>query len=117
MAEESSNIDPVFLDFSKDIKRSSIGDVELIYKQNTENERFKLDYIFEMGTDNDNRLKLAIDYFKFLGTNEMNSLAKQEEFYKLGCDLSVNCTADKTQVTLSGLSNNFNASVALLKIF
>ena len=115
LAEESSNIDPVFLDFSKDIKRSSIGDVELIYKQNTENERFKLDYIFEMGTDNDNRLKLAIDYFKFLGTNEMNSLAKQEEFYKLGCDLSVNCTADKTQVTLSGLSNNFNASVALFE--
>ena len=115
LAEESSNIDPVFLDFSKDIKRSAIGDVELIYKQNTENERFKLDYIFEMGTDNDNRLKLAIDYFKFLGTNEMNSLAKQEEFYKLGCDLSVNCTADKTQVTLSGLSNNFNASVALFE--
>ena len=115
LAEESSNIDPVFLDFSKDIKRSKIGDVELIYKQNTENERFKLDYIFDMGTDNDNRLKLAIDYFKFLGTNEMSSLAKQEEFYKLGCDLSVNCTANKTQVTLSGLSNNFNASVALFE--
>ena len=115
LAEESSNIDPVFLDFTNDIQRSNIGDVELIYKQNTENERFKLDYIFDMGTDNDNRLKLAIDYFKFLGTNEMNSLAKQEEFYKLGCDLSVNCTANKTQVTLSGLSNNFNASVALFE--
>jgi len=115
LAEESSNIEPVFLNFSKDIKRSAIGDVELIYKQNSENERFKLDYIFDMGTDNDNRLKLAIDYFKFLGTNDMNSLAKQEEFYKLGCDLSVNCTADKTQITLSGLSNNFIASVALLE--
>ena len=115
LAEESSNIDPVFLDFSQDIKRSNIGEIELIYKQNNENERFKLDYIFDMGTDNDNRLKLAIDYFKFLGTEDMNSLAKQEEFYKLGCDLSVSCTANNTQITLSGLSNNFKESVALLE--
>ena len=43
----------------------------------------------------------------------MNSLAKQEEFYKLGCDLSVNCTADKTQVTLSGLSNNFSCIILI----
>ncbi len=115
LAEETSDVEPVFLDYGKDIQQSKIGDVELIYKQNIENERFKLDYIFDMGTDNDNRLKLATDYFKFLGTDEMNSLAKQEEFYKLGCDLTLSCTANKTQVTLSGLSNNFKASVALFE--
>ncbi len=115
LAEETSDVEPVFLDYDKDIQQSKIGDVELIYKQNIENDRFKLDYIFDMGTDNDNRLKLATDYFKFLGTDEMNSLAKQEEFYKLGCDLTVSCTANKTQLTLSGLSNNFKASVALFE--
>ena len=63
-----------------------------------------------MGKDHDNRLKLAVDYLKFLGTADMSPSQKEKEFYKLGCDLSVNCGSDKIQVTLSGLANNFDES-------
>ncbi|MAW21685.1 MAG: peptidase M16 [Flavobacteriales bacterium] len=115
LAEEESNIEPVFLDFNQDIQKSNIGDVELIYKENTENERFKLNYILDMGKDHDKRLKLAVDYLKFLGTEGMSPAQKEEEFYKLGCDLSVNCSADKVTITLSGLANNFDKSVALFE--
>ena len=115
LAEETKDIEPVFIDFDKDIQKSNVGDVLLLYKENTENERFKLNYVFDMGKDHDNRLKLAIDYLNFLGTGNMSPSDKAEEFYKLGCDLSVNCSADKTQVTLSGLSNNFRESVQLFE--
>jgi predicted Zn-dependent peptidase len=115
LAEEVSNIEPVFLDFENDIQKYNVGDVSLIYKENTENERFRLNYILDMGNDNDNRLKLAVDYLKYLGTTDMSPAQKEEEFYKLGCELSVNSNADKTQVTLSGLSDNFSESVALLE--
>jgi predicted Zn-dependent peptidase len=115
LADEETNIEPVFLDFDKDIQKSNIGDVELIYKENTENERFKLNYILDMGKDHDKKLKLAVDYLKFLGTEEMSPAQKEEEFYKLGCDLSVNCGTDKVTITLSGLANNFDESVALFE--
>ena len=115
LAEEAANIEPVFLNFDKDIQKSFIGDVSLIYKENTENERFKLNYILDIGKDHDNRLKLAVDYLKFLGTNDMSPSQKEEEFYKLGCDLSVNCNSDKIQVILSGLANNFDESVQLFE--
>ena len=115
LSEKTTSIEPVFIDFDKDIKRSSVGDVLLLYKENYENERFKLDYIFDMGKDHDNRLKLAIDYLNFLGTDNMTPSDKSKEFYKLGCDLSVNCSADKIQVTLSGLANNFDESVQLFE--
>ncbi len=115
LAEDVADIEPVFLNFDEDIQKSNIGDVALIYKENTENERFKLNYILDIGKDHDNRLKLAVDYLKFLGTAEMSPSQKEKEFYKLGCDLSVNCSADKIQVTLSGLANNFDESVELFE--
>ena len=115
LAEEATNIEPVFLDFEKDIQKSNVGDVELIYKKNTENERFKLNYILEMGKDHDLKLKLAVDYLKYLGTDAMSPSQKEEEFYKLGCELTVNCGSEETTITLSGLANNFDESVALFE--
>jgi len=115
LAEETQDIEPVFIDFNKDIQSLNVGDVLLLYKENTENERFKLNYIFDMGKDHDNRLKLAIDYLNFLGTDNMSPSDKAEEFYRLGCDLLVNCSSEKTQVTLSGLANNFSESVKLFE--
>ena len=81
LAEEVADIEPVFLDFENDIEKTTVGDVSLIYKENTENERFKLNYILDMGNDHDNRLKLAVDYLKYLGTAEMSPTEKEEEFY------------------------------------
>ena len=113
--EQVKDIDPVFLNFEEDIQKSIVGDLPLLYKENSENERFRLNYIVDMGTNHDNRLRLATDYLKFLGTEELSPAEVQQEFYKLGCDLSVSCGADKTQVTLSGLQSNFEASLILFE--
>ncbi|MBT6013209.1 MAG: insulinase family protein [Flavobacteriales bacterium] len=110
-----SNIDPVFLDFENDIKTTFVNEVEIFYKENTENERFKLNYILDMGKSHNNKIGLAVSYLKYLGTENMSPNQKQEEFYKLGCDLSVNSSSEKVQVTLSGLSVNFEESVKLFE--
>ena len=115
LSEETNDIEPVFLDFEKVVQKSMVGDVPLIYKENTENERFKLDYILDMGKDHNNKLPLAVDYLKFLGTASMSPNEKEKEFYKLGCNLTVSCNADKTQISLSGLANNFDESVQLFE--
>ncbi len=115
LSEETTDIEPVFLDFEKVVQKSMVGDVPLIYKENTENERFKLDYILDMGKDHNNKLPLAVDYLKFLGTANMSPNEKEKEFYKLGCNLTVSCNADKTQISLSGLANNFDESVQLFE--
>ena len=113
--EDVKDIEPRFIDFTNDLQKDVIGNVPLIYKQNNENERFQISYVLDMGTDHNKKLKLALDYLKFLGTNDMSSNQKLEEFYKLGCDLSVNTTSKSTKVTLTGLSSNFEASVKLLE--
>ena len=70
--EKVKDIEAVFLNFEEDIKISSVGDVKLLYKENIENERFRLNYVIDIGTNHDNRLKLASDYLKFLGTYELS---------------------------------------------
>ena len=52
---------------------------------------------------------------KYLGTDKISSSQKLEEFYKLGCDLSVTTSSNSTKVSLTGLSENFEESVTLLE--
>ena len=115
LAEEVSDIEPKFINFSQDIQKDTMNSVSLLYKENKENERFKLNYILDMGTDHNHKLKLAVDYLKYLGTDKISSSQKLEEFYKLGCDLSVNTSSNSTKVSLTGLSENFEESVTLLE--
>ena len=117
LAEEVEDINPVFLDFDEIIDKTNIGELPLIHKKNTENNRFRLSYIFDIGTDHDNKLKFAVDYLKFLGTSEISPYRKQEEFYRLGCDLSMSSSSDKTRITLSGLANKFDESIMFFENF
>ena len=109
------DIEPVFLDFEKDLQKNNVGDLELIYKENIENDRFKLDYVFDMGTNHNNKLKLASDYIKFLGTDALSSANFQQELYKLGCTISQNVSDERLAISLTGLSSNFDASVKLFE--
>ena len=117
LAEEVEDINPVFLDFDEIIEKTNIGELPLVHKKNTENNRFRLSYIFDIGTDHDNKLKFAVDYLKFLGTSEISPSRKQEEFYRLGCDLSMSSSSDKTRITLSGLANKFDESIKFFENF
>ena len=117
LAEEVEDINPVFLDFDEIIEKTNIGELPLVHKKNTENNRFRLSYIFDIGTDHDNKLKFAVDYLKFLGTSEISPSRKQEEFYRLGCDLSMSSSSDKTRITLSGLANKFDESIMFFENF
>ncbi|MDA7578748.1 insulinase family protein [Flavobacteriales bacterium] len=117
LAEEVEDINPIFLDFDEIIEKTNIGELPLVLKKNTENNRFRLSYIFDIGTDHDNKLKFAVDYLKFLGTSEISPSRKQEEFYRLGCDLSMSSSSDKTRITLSGLANKFDESIMFFENF
>jgi len=109
-------IEPVFLDFSKDLEKfNAKKDIPVIYKRNTENERFELSYIFEMGTNSDKALGLAFSYLRFLGTSKYTPEQIQSEFYKLACSFSVSSSPERVTVSLSGLSQNMERALVLLE--
>jgi predicted Zn-dependent peptidase len=109
-------INPVFLDFSKDLEKfDAKNNIPVLYKKNTENERFELYYIFDMGTNNDRALGLAFNYLNFLGTSKYTPEEIKNEFYKMACSFSVSSSVDRVYAGISGLSENMERALELLE--
>jgi predicted Zn-dependent peptidase len=109
-------IQPVFLDYAKDVTRQTMnGGVEVISTPNSENDLFTLYYLSDLGTNHYPKLKEAVEYLQYLGTAEMSSEEFKKEFYKLGCNFNVWASPEQTYVSLTGLSENMSASIALFE--
>ncbi len=109
-------IEPVFLDFDKDMKQfTAKSNIPVLYKENTTNDVFSLLYVFEMGTANDKALETACVYLSYLGTSTKSLQEINKEFYKLACNFSVSPMTNRTYVTLSGLSENMGAAIQLFE--
>jgi len=111
-----STIQPKFIDYDKDVTKAAIKfNIPLLYSQNTENQLFDLYYTFDMGTNHDKLLPLAIEYIPYLGTSKMSPAEVQQAFYKLGCSFNVFNSENQTWVSLSGLSENFKQATELFE--
>ena len=115
-AEQVAPIEPVFLDFNKDMQQlTAKSDIPILYKENTTNDLFTLIYVFEMGTNHDKAMGTAFDYLSYLGTSEKSLQEINSEFYQLACSFGVHPGSDRTYVVLSGLSENMPQAMALFE--
>ncbi len=115
MIEEmpSTKIEPLFLDYDKDIKHSTLGKAEILYVPNTTNQLFRLRYRYDIGKNNNLKLDLAAKYLQFLGTNKKSAEQISKEFYDIAGSFSIFTGEDFTLVTIEGLQENFTKAVAL----
>jgi predicted Zn-dependent peptidase len=109
-------IKPKFLDYTTDIKRSTLRNniIEVLYVPNTENKLFSLYYYFAMGSQNDPAIALAVNYLSYLGTSKYSAEKLKEELFKLGCSFSVSVSNDEMYVNLTGLFENMVPAMKLL---
>ena len=115
-ARELTPIEPVFIDFNKDMsKLKAKKDIEILYKQNTTNPLFNMNYVFEMGNNNDKMLGTAFSYLNYLGTSKHSAEEIKSELYKLACSFGVSSSGDRVYVTISGLNDNFEQALLLLE--
>ena len=109
-------IEPKFIDYDKDIVKTTLkSNIPLLYNKNTENKLFDLYYKFDMGSNNDKMMPIAIKYIPYLSTSDMTAAQIKQELYRLGCSFNVFCDNENIWVSLSGLSDNFNSAVALFE--
>ena len=106
---------PTWLDYNKDIQRGKVGNAEVLYIQNKENDIFTMTYRFDMGSWNNKLLPLAAQYIQFLGTDKMSSEDISKQFYNLACNFNVNAGNEETVVSISGLQENFDKAVSLFE--
>jgi len=112
----TSPMEPVFMDFSKDLEvLNTKSNVPLFYKQNEVNPLFSLFYVFEMGTNNDKLLGTAINYLNFLGTSNRTAEELKKEMFKIACSFGVSVTEDRIVMYLQGLNDHLDKAVDLFE--
>jgi predicted Zn-dependent peptidase len=114
-AMPENKIDPVWVDYKKDIQRAKSGPYEVLAVQNKDNALFRLYYQYETGSWANKYLPIAVDYMEYLGTQNKSSEAFSTDFYKVASSWKVSASSETTTISLDGLQDNFDKSVSLFQ--
>jgi predicted Zn-dependent peptidase len=108
-------VKPVFLDFNKDLQKSTIGKAEVLYVQNKDNALFHLVYKFDIGSWNNKLLPLAVQYLQFLNTDKYTAEQISKEFYNLACSYNIAPGTEESAVSITGLQENMDKAASLFE--
>ena len=114
-ASEVAPIEPVFVDFSKDMTVTECDGLPLLYKKNGKNDIATLTFRYDRGSDNDPILALAASYFDYLGTPEHSAADIASEMYGLACSYGLNVGGNTTSFGVDGLSENLPKALAIVE--
>ncbi len=116
MESDTSRLKPKFINFDKDIDTLPITDnVRLNYVYNQSAPVFSLNYIIEMGSNNNRLLSLIEEYVSVAGTSRYSADSLQKELFIHGLRFSMTVDADQTTISMSGLEENMERGVELLE--
>ena len=105
-AAEVTPIEPVFVDFEKDMVVDSFNGMELLYKQNTKNDIATLTLWYDFGSNDDPVLPMASEYIRFLGCPGMSPKDISVSLYSLASKWNMNVASNMTTLTVRGLGEN-----------
>ena len=111
---EVKPIEPKFFDCEQDIERFTLSNgVEVLYKQNTTTDLFRLTYLYETNADANPSLNIAFQYLDYLGTSERTAEEMASELYNIAGSFRLSAVGSRSQATLSGLSEHMTKVMEL----
>jgi len=114
-ANEPAPVEPVFVDFDKDMQILDYKGLEVLYKKNDKNDIASLSFRFDRGSDNDPLLSLASSYIGYLGTPGRSAEQIATQMYALACSFSVRVGGNTTVVSVSGLDENIGKALEIVE--
>ena len=112
-ASEPAPVEPVFVDWDKDMTVSDFDGLELLYKKNEKNDIAFLDFRYDKGSQNDPYLDVASGYWSYLGSSEMSGEEFASAMYGLACGGGISVGGNTTVLSLSGLGENMEKALGL----
>ncbi len=87
-----SDLEPEFVNYKEKITELNIQTKNKIYHlKNDENDLFDFALIYDMGTNHNKKLGLAMKYLSLIGTDKYKASELSVEFYKIGCSFYCEC--------------------------
>ena len=112
---EVKPIEPVFVDYEKDMSKFKSEGLDVLYVQNKVNEVADLTYVFKTGTESDPSLNLAFTYLSYLGTPDKTAEQIAQEMYRMACSFNLSAGSSKTYISLNGLAENLPKAMSLVE--
>ena len=106
-------IEPVFVDFGKELEKGTVATLDALYKKNDVNDIFTVQYIWETGYYANPVLPDAASYADYLGTSDMTVAQLKQAFYNIACNASFRVSDKRTTLTVNGLSEYMPQALAL----
>ncbi|MCQ2158865.1 MAG: insulinase family protein [Bacteroidales bacterium] len=109
-------IEPVFLDFNKDLSiLEAKSGIEVLHKNNSTSDFYELTYIVDKGSCSDKVLPFAFEYLNYLGTSTKTSDEIQKEFYKYGSKFMAGSDDEETDIMMVGLGENMADAIRTME--
>ena len=112
---EVAPIEPVFVDFERDMTVADWNGLTLLYKKNEKNDIASLTFRYDRGSNTDPLLELASDYAGYLGTPEQDAEAIASQLYGLACSYRVQVGGSATAISIGGLSENIGKALPVVE--
>ena len=104
---EVAPIEPVFVDYEKDLSKSEFSkDIEMLYKKNENNDIVNVTFRFDIGLSTNPALSLAFDYLSYLGTPTRSAEELALEEYIIAGNHRFIVNDNTMTVSVSGLAEN-----------
>jgi predicted Zn-dependent peptidase len=116
LATEITDIKPVFVDFDSKLHKEELKPgLEFFHSKNENNSLFRLNYVIDLGKNNNLQFPLAVDYLPLIGTNQYSPEALRKELFRYGLSLNVNAGNERCYVTISGLDEKLEKGIEILE--
>ena len=114
LALPAEELSPAFVT-DEDYTIAEVRDgVKLYYVKNPVNDLFAFALSVDIGAYRDNRLRTARALMDKSGAGDLSPDALKKAWYKLGTDFDIGVSDNETSIRISGLDENFDASLALM---
>lgn len=112
IALKQTDIEPVWLDYDKDLKRNVLNGYDVWTIENKANDLFRLYYYLPVGKWDSRTLPIAADFINYVGTQSKSAEQISQEFYSLASGFRVMVQDENTIVELNGLNDNLEQTIA-----
>ena len=108
-------IEPVFVDFNKDMQKGKANGNEILYVKNTDNGRFTLVYRYNYGRFYDKKAGITNNFLDQLESENRTLSQINREMYDLACSYSIGFGDKYASIYINGLSENMEKAMAIVE--
>lgn len=114
-ATEVTPIEPVYVDYDKDMSIFDVNGLEVLYAQNELNDITSVTYSYNKGATQDPALNLAFNYLSYLGTPTRSAEEIAQQMYQLACNFHTGSGSTSTSISVNGLAENMPQAMEIVE--